>query len=276
MNHAYTSPELFTNQLFLKGAIKYAIRQDRVLIEIDEISNQAEPGILSGTLAIELWALPGSYQGGGFNGSCLAATTIGEINSQHSIFNGHYDLIFRAPPEGTWNLVLMLREWDGQAYVTRDYVNFAHTYYQAPATLHNLESKLESKKAKVLHLAFEASPKVEAPSAELKKTAPEHVAEQQVLHPVVTETTPALTPKSKAINAKKPAMKTKAIKNQDAGFLARLNRATQSELSAIKGIPKPLSEHLVAGQPFADLKTLKQVKGLGPKKLELLKQALVK
>ena len=98
------------SNLQLNGRCGFNIQNDRVSINIDSIANQRDNTNLSGTLAIELWALKQPYQGEHFEGVALAGTTIGEIQGQHFIPNCQYDLMFREPPAGNWHLALMLRE----------------------------------------------------------------------------------------------------------------------------------------------------------------------
>jgi hypothetical protein len=114
--------------LTLTGPCGYAIENERIVVTIAEIANHRDSGNLSGTLAIELWALAQPYAGGGFAGIPLCGTSIGELRGAHVLPNCRYDLIFQAPPPGTWSLALMLREWTATGYLTRDYVNFAVPY----------------------------------------------------------------------------------------------------------------------------------------------------
>ena len=116
------------SDLALNGVSAYSINQGRVQINIDQIINNRSGGNISGTLSVELWALPQAYQGQGFNGVALAATQIGELLDQHYLSQCQYDLLFGEPPAGSWTLCLMLREWDGSGYVTRDYINFNVPY----------------------------------------------------------------------------------------------------------------------------------------------------
>jgi hypothetical protein len=78
----------------------YTIENDRIVITIAEIANRRDPGDLSGTLAIELWALAQPYAGGAFTGTPLCGTSIGELRGRHVLTNCRYDLIFQAPPAG--------------------------------------------------------------------------------------------------------------------------------------------------------------------------------
>jgi hypothetical protein len=114
--------------LALAGAFGYAVENDRIVITIAEIANHRDYGNLSGTLAIELWAVDQPYSGGAFTGTLLCSTRIGELRGQHVLRDCRYGLNFQAPPSGIWSLSLMLREWTDAGYLTRDYVNFALPY----------------------------------------------------------------------------------------------------------------------------------------------------
>lgn len=122
-----TRPEASQPELRLDQC-GFDIRQDRVVVNVGQIANLRSLGDLSGTLAVELWALESPYRGGQPQGQLLAATTIGEIAGQHFIADCRYDLIFREPPAGTWHISLVLREWSADGYLSRDYVNFAVPY----------------------------------------------------------------------------------------------------------------------------------------------------
>ncbi|MEZ5453945.1 MAG: hypothetical protein R3E93_14185 [Thiothrix sp.] len=114
--------------LTLNGTASYRVEGDRVIVGIPAIASLRNANAISGTLSVELWALKQPYQGGDFDGAALAGTRIGELPDQHSLNDCRYDLLFQEPAAGTWHLSLMLREWDGNGYVTRDFVNFDHPY----------------------------------------------------------------------------------------------------------------------------------------------------
>lgn len=125
-----TTPDLAAD-LVLAGNCGYTIQNDRVIIDIAEIANRRQLGDLSGTLAIELRALKQSQTAGPLEGQVLASTTIGEIAGQHFLADCRYDLIFQEPSQGSWQIVLALREWTGAGYVTRDQICFPVPYVVA-------------------------------------------------------------------------------------------------------------------------------------------------
>lgn len=125
--HADLSP-----LLILDGHCGFTVNGDRVLISIDAIRNLRDSGNLSGTLALELWALKQLWsplEPESQAGACrLAATTIGEIAGQHFLADCRYDLLFAPPAPGTWHIGLLLREWEGQGHRTRNTVIFPVPY----------------------------------------------------------------------------------------------------------------------------------------------------
>lgn len=157
--------------LVLTGACGCAVENGRVVITIDEIANHRDLGDLSGTLAIELWALERPYSGDGFTGTPLSGTSIGELAGQCVLTNCRYDLLFQAPPPGTWFLTLMLREWTAAGHLTRDYVNFTSPYVVEPQAPNDLEEAdtlvdAESSADRNVPPAMPAEPKATPASAE--------------------------------------------------------------------------------------------------------------
>ena len=118
--------------LTLDGTCQFSVSSNRVLLGIDAIRNHRDIGNLSGSLAVELWAMkqplnctePESEDGA----QRLAATTIGEIRGQHFVPDCRYDLLFDQPAPGSWQIALLLREWNGHGYSTCDAVNFPVPY----------------------------------------------------------------------------------------------------------------------------------------------------
>ncbi|MDD2724690.1 MAG: helix-hairpin-helix domain-containing protein [Methylovulum sp.] len=123
LNHPLVEPSLT-----LAGNCGYEIQNDQVIITIAEIANNRDADNISGTLAIELWAVAQPYRGGDFNGLALAGNSIGELYGQHFLADCRYEMAFQEPGDGTWYLALMLREWTEVGYITRDYINFDLPY----------------------------------------------------------------------------------------------------------------------------------------------------
>jgi hypothetical protein len=107
----------------MRGSVDYRIAEDRVHLSVEHIENPRETANLSGTLALELWALTAPYAGGAFHGTHLAGVSIGSLFGQTESTTTSFDLPFFSPPAGNGHFVLMLREWTSAGYVTRDFAN---------------------------------------------------------------------------------------------------------------------------------------------------------
>lgn len=124
--HNYPCRDAFIHPR-LEGLVSYRLTgEDRVVVDVERISNPREPDNMSGTLSLELWALAEPYVGGDFHGDALAGMTLGPLAGGASWQNGTCELTMTRPPDGSYTLVLMLREWVGNGYITRDHCNFAH------------------------------------------------------------------------------------------------------------------------------------------------------
>jgi hypothetical protein len=260
--HGYTSyprPETFLLPC-LRGHVGYHLDGRRITLEVAAIENPRDESNLTGTLALELWAFPQPYSGGSFNGSPLAAAVLGTLAGQSEWNPPPLDLAFKAPPDGTWHFCLMLREWTGTGYTTRDYTNFAEP------------------------VAYTAEPPAPGETPLTQAPFTSETTTKSSLDPVpvaVTSAPPekparrAAAPKKKS--AAKPAPTAKpAAKAPPAAASGpvSVNKATAAELSKIKGLSKPVAAAIVAGRPFKTLDALLEVKGLGPKLYAKLKPSL--
>ena len=113
-----------TKELSLNGVCRYRIENSRFVLDVQEIANARGAQSLSGSLALEVWALAQPYTGGGFSGYPIISQPLGTLAGQSCFKHLHYILPMMQPAEGSWNLVLMLREWESGNWVTRDYMNF--------------------------------------------------------------------------------------------------------------------------------------------------------
>jgi hypothetical protein len=123
--HNYPSRDLFLQPRFAGSVGYHYDEHGRIVVEVERIESPRDPDNLSGTLALELWALPEPYAGGAFAGHALAAVTLGSLPGGGSWQECAYELEIAAPLSGAYALVLMLREWAGNGYVTRDHSNLA-------------------------------------------------------------------------------------------------------------------------------------------------------
>lgn len=111
----------------LAGTMGYLWVDDtHLVLDVERIDNPRPPENMSGALALELWALPEPYETGDFQGHALGAVALGSLAGAGSWQNLSFDLDIATPPADTYTLVLMLREWNGNSYVTRDHCNFRY------------------------------------------------------------------------------------------------------------------------------------------------------
>lgn len=260
---AYLQPAFFEQPArpALNGHCAYRIEGDRVHLSVGEIANQRAQGDVSGTLSVELWALKRPYDGQSFEGVALAGTQIGEVLGQHYLSQCHYDLCFQSPPPGTWYVTLMLREWNGQAFETCDHVAFPlpHVVNWTPTLV-----------------VGQPAPEVAAPArveSTLKAKAPVTKAAPKTAEPVAKAAPKAAEPTTKAPQGKLavPAQATKADVEAQAGIVS-LNRASASEIGAIKGMSDKLARAIVAARPFRKLDDVLEVKGMGAKLLDKIRK----
>jgi hypothetical protein len=124
--HNYPCRDLFLHPHF-DGLVRYrCVDESRIVVDVEHIHNARAPNNMSGTLSLELWALPEPYVRGDFAGHALAAVTLGSLSGGASWRDCSYDLDIIPPPAGSYTLVLMLREWVGKGYVTRDHSSFSN------------------------------------------------------------------------------------------------------------------------------------------------------
>ncbi|MBS1138995.1 MAG: hypothetical protein H6R13_448 [Proteobacteria bacterium] len=219
----------------LSGNVTCALADGMATLAIDAIENPRAEDNLSGTLALEVWALDEPYAGGSWQGIPVASMVLGVLGGGNKLTDCNF-VVPAAAPEGPGVLTLMLREWGPTGYVTRDYCNLS---LEAPAKT----------KAKPKAAAKKAAAKEEAPKAKAKTKAEPK--------PAVKET------KAPGKEAKAPVTKTVAV-----------NTANETALLAVKGLSATLVKAIIAGRPYASLDDLAKVKGVGPKLLAKVRDLL--
>lgn len=265
----------------LNGAVSYRIDQDRVEIFAERIENPRSADNRSGTLSLELWALPARYHGGAFQGMPLAGAAFDPLAGQTAYHPRSFYLPFTAPPAGTWNLVLMLREWTPVGYTTRDFVNFDQPYVQAPpapAALVVVAAEPPAPAAKPVAPARRPAPakaaKPAAPApvkpASVKPPAKVAAAAAKVVPVAKTPPVPAAT----TVKPKAPAKEPVPAKAAEVPEKTSVNKATLQELTAVKGLSEKLAQTIVEKRPFASLDELAKVKGLSATLLARLRPSL--
>ena len=270
---------LDTYGLNIDGNVGYFIDNDRVIINIDGIRSDRAEGNVSGTLSLELWALNTPYAGQDFDGQALAGTQIGEMLGQHYLAGCEYDLIFSAPGAGHWTLCLMLREWNGEQYETRDYRNFDVPFIvEADLRLVETEQNDEASDTNVVDInskrdaeALNKEANKKAISETKTATKSEPVAKTSVVKKPAAKKAPvkksATVKKSetKKLETKKSAEKTEPVS---------VNKASAAELAAVKGLSTKQAEAIVAARPYKSINDVVKAKGMGAKLLEKVRGSL--
>ena len=227
----------------LIGSSGFGLDQHHVTVHADRVENPRAADNLSGSLSLELWALSAPYGAGEPAGTRLATAALGVLGGGQGLDNLTFDLPLTARPAGTWHVALLLREWTGESYATRDFSNFA--------------------------LPVSIPTETAAPVAEVVDAVVAPVAE------VVEEAAaPAPAVAAPAAAEKKPAARKAAAKAAAPAGAVCVNTASATELAAVKGLPKTVAAAIVAARPFARLDDLLNVKGIGDKLLDKLRACL--
>lgn len=113
----------------LSGNVTCALADGMATLSVDGIDNPRADDNLSGTLALEVWALAAPYAGGSWQGIPVASVILGVLGGGNAWSACHF-VVPAAAPEGPCVLTVMLREWGAAGYVTRDFCNLV---LEAPA-----------------------------------------------------------------------------------------------------------------------------------------------
>ncbi|SBS31090.1 Helix-hairpin-helix motif protein [Marinomonas aquimarina] len=240
---AITESFALEKDLTFTGNYGYRIQQDRVIINLDQITSQRDLLNLSGTLALELRA----YQADGST-AVLASTVIGQLSGQHFLANCQYDLVFQAPPAGQWQIALELREWDGEHYALVERQWFDQPY-TLTSELKNTDDAIVSKEDNVIVADF-------TPAGDSVTSAAEEPASSS--DEPIDKAAPKKTKKSSKVEK----------------VLLSVNHSSLEELSDIKGLPKKVAKEIVEKRPHSSWEGLLKLKGMGPKLLKKLSKVL--
>lgn len=114
-----------TNAILMGGTFSYNGLGSTVTYGVDKITNYRPLGTTSGTLVIQLWATSTPYSGSGtLLGHKLIETIIGTTEGGYYYENISASGRINSIPSGNYNIVFVLAEWSGSAYLTVDYGNF--------------------------------------------------------------------------------------------------------------------------------------------------------
>ena len=134
-------------QPFMHGTVSCQLKDGVAKIAIERVASPRAPENLSGTLALEVWALDAPYAGGAWVGTPVASLVLGTLSGGTTWNDCHYSV-----PAVTANpgaaLTVMLREWTPAGYLTRDYRNLPATAAEAPVATVAAAKKVEKKVAK--------------------------------------------------------------------------------------------------------------------------------
>ena len=117
----YPTPQTFF-QPFMLGDVCCQIADGKADIAIECIASPRSPENLSGTLALEVWALDAPYVGGSWVGTPVASLVLGNLAGGSAWNDCHYSVPAVIAKPGA-ALTVMLREWTPAGYLTRDYRN---------------------------------------------------------------------------------------------------------------------------------------------------------
>ena len=233
----------------IDGSVGYTLAAGHTAIHADSISNPRTAGNLSGSLILELWALPETYRGGAFSGILVGSTDLGCIAGQHATGAVDAELPACTLPAGRWHLTLMLREWTGCGYVTRDYRTFSLP----------VDGPLPAPAAAEAEAAPDAAPAAIEAVPEVAVEADEAAA------------APAEAPKP---SRRTPARTAKAAKQTPANVQISINDADAATLAGLKGVTAAIAKGIVAGRPWKSVDALIEVRGIGAKLLDKLRPQL--
>ncbi|AWI79385.1 hypothetical protein CEW87_08375 [Parazoarcus communis] len=274
----YPRSERFVLPL-IEGSVAYRLDTDCTEISAECIRNPRAADNMSGSLVLELWALPAAYQGGAFSGILIGSEFVGALAGQSQWNNVSARLPACELPAGNWHLVLMLREWVGNTYLTRDYRNFELTV-DGPVPV--LQESPVAEPAPEAAPAPVAAPTKKPAAKTTVKVAQKPVAKavaktaEKAVEKVATKTSKpaaaAASPAAEPVSAAKRSAKQSAPAHKHGRV--SVNTASVSDLSAVRGINGATAEGIVAGRPWKTLDELITVKGIGTKSLDKLKHLL--
>ena len=250
----------------IEGSV--ACRLDAAYTEIsaDCIRNPRVANNMSGSLVLELWALPAAYQGGAFSGILIGSEFVGALAGQSQWNNVSAHLPPCELPAGNWHLVLMLREWVGNTYLTRDYRNFALTVDGPLPALKDAPDAV----APIAMPAPAAEPAEKPAGKAVEKPAKK--AAEKVPPKKRKPATASKSPTAEPVSAAKRGAKQSAPAHKHGRV--SVNTASVGDLSAVRGINGAIAEGIVAERPWKTLDELITVKGIGTKSLDKLKHLL--
>jgi competence ComEA-like helix-hairpin-helix protein len=256
----------------LEGDVGYEIRGREVLLQVSAVSNPRAAGNLSGTLSLELWALPADTSSDVADGHCLASAQLAPLAGGEAATGLHCRAAFSEPPSGRFELVLRLREWTrALGYVTRDQRSFALPYEVAalpeaqpepPALSVELPSPADAVSVEPSSLAALAEPLPEPEGWEVPQAVPEVPAVQAAPEVPAVQAAPAVQEEAP------PSVVQRGPRR------VSLQTASLEELARVKGLNTKIAKEIIKARPFASLEQLLEVRGIGRKTFDKLRSLI--
>ena len=297
----------------LDGAVGYSVDGGTVELRVDSLLNRRPEGSVSGSLSLELWALPQPYVGGSPRGQRLAVAEMGSVSGQYHLPQVARRVPFTPPAPGRWHVALLLREWTlPSGYVTRDHRGFDVLYEEpSPET-----SRILPEATGVAAEATGVAPEATRTAPEATRTAPDAAplaarpaAKLRLIEPVTDDAAApaspaatiaaaspvAATPGEDAVASAAtapaarshvvPAAKSHAAPAAEShtapvpaaapgGHLVSVNTASIEELAKLPGASLKVAKEIIKSRPFASLDALLSVRGIGEKTLRRIKSRL--
>ncbi len=113
--HQFLQPSLL-------DPVQFLVSQRGIEVALGGYENPRGRSNLSGSLTLELWALPEPYRGGPVTGQCIGQLLQGTLVGGEKRTDLHLRFLPWEHAEST-HLCLLLREWNGTSYLTRDFRN---------------------------------------------------------------------------------------------------------------------------------------------------------
>lgn len=121
--------------ILMSGTFSYSGVGSAITYGVDTITNYRPVGTTSGTLALQLWATAAVHTGGTLNGYKLIESALGVLQGGYHWSNTSRSGTINTIPSGNYNIVFVLAEWNGSAYVTLDYGNFSQRQNIGPTAV---------------------------------------------------------------------------------------------------------------------------------------------
>lgn len=128
--------------LSLEGTWAYTVSGGTVRLQASNVVNRRASGT-SGTIRLELWALPTTYAGGSFSGYKIGQTTLGTLAAGFQ-YTGIDRTVSQlsTPPNGTWYMYMFVSEYTGSSlndgYSAVDWETFSSPWIIGSVSLPDL------------------------------------------------------------------------------------------------------------------------------------------